>query len=518
MTKYLLLCVVLSWSILNAEEARTLAQPAPSHNTAPGEAGMKIARDRVLTEPTIWFPTTAPTEITANAVAEPDSARGFPPLACQTITKQSAGYSSITWSGLSLPLPENRLLHVPIYLDDFQAAGGYSLSLTIQLTNARGSISYNFSANSFKPACWSYIPLWDPSTPANAVFSKPGTSGVVADTGFDFSKPVTSIRIIPNNLPAGAKLSIASIETATKTKPVIVVTDDVTDDSTYRDLVPTMEAAGFRGGLRIGGFKESSYSAGNVAKLRQAYDNGWDVYNGSWSRGGMNGSTTKELFESEVLECKKRAEALGFTRGMTWFSGAGNSLPSVATCREVAPSLGLKVLKGGGGMGLVNIIRTDGVGDPAILTCVGMGGSGSFPATGAAGESTIVIPNIKPFREGATVSGSGIGSGAKVARNGVRGSTVTLTVPNAGAVAGPVTISDSLEAHQAIADGLINTGGAVVYFLHDLKPAAATPSSISFPVEDFVKLVAYWKTKSDLGLLDVLTPSQFDAIMHGALK
>jgi hypothetical protein len=476
-------------------------------------AGM--APSRVLTKPTVWFPVVAPTEKSANVVVTAENTRGVPPLASQTITKTNSGYASFAWTGLSLPLPANRLLHVPIYLDDFQAPGGYSLSLTIQLTNAGGSISYNFSSNAFRAAGWTYVPLWDPATPANAVFSKPGTSWVVTDTGFDFSKPVTAIRMVPNNLPAGAKLSVASIETAVKTKPLIVVTDDITDDSTYTQIVPIMEAAGFRGGLRIGGFKESSYSAGNIAKLRKAYDNGWDVYNGSWSRGGMSGATTREVFEREVLECKTRAEALGFTRGMTWFSGAGNSLPAQSLCRELAPRLGLKVLKGGGGLGLVNIIRAEGVDDPAIVTCVGMGGSGTQPATGVRGEFTITLAQSRAVREGVAVSGPGIGVGARIAPNGVRGNTLTLTVPNADNVAGPVTLADSYEAHAAITDGLIYTGGAVVYFMHDLKPASAAPTSISFPTEDFTRLVAYWKAKSDQGLVEIVTPSQFDAMMDG---
>lgn len=473
-----------------------------------------LAPSRILTKPTVWFRMVAPTEKTTNVVVTADDERGLPALACQSMTKTNSGYASFAWSELNLPLPANGLLHVPIYLDDFQAPGGYSLSLTIQLVNAGGTISYNFSANAFKAAGWSYIPLWDPATPANAVFTKVGTSSVTADTGFDFSKPVASIRMMPNNLSAGARISIGSIETATKTKPLIVVTDDITDDSTYTQIVPIMEAAGFRGGLRIGGFKESSYSAGNIAKLRKAYDNGWDVYNGSWSRVGISGATTKEEFAKEVLECKTRAEALGFTRGMTWFSGAGNSLPTQSLCRAEAPQLGLKVLKGGSGLGLVNIIRADGVDDPVIVTCAGMGGGRSQTATGVRGESTIVITNNRAVREGAAVSGPGIGVGARVASNGVHGNTVMLTVPNTDNVAGPVTLADSYEAHVAIADGLIYTGGAVVYFMHDLKPASAAPTSISFPTEDFTRLVAYWKAKSDQGLVDVVTPSQFDAIMR----
>ena len=474
---------------------------------------LQLSRSRVLIEPSVWFPIIAPTQISPNAIAKSD-ARGLPPLACQTITKQVDGYCSFSWSGLNLPLPANKLLHVPVYLDDFQTAGGYSLSLTIQLTNAGGSISYNFSMNSFKAAGWSYLPLWDPSTPANAVFCKPGTSGVVDEKGFDFSQPVTAISFAPNNLPPGVGISISSIETATKTKPILVVTDDITDNSTYENIVPIMEAAGFRGGLRIGGFKESSYAGGNVSKLRKAYEDGWDVYNGSWSRGGFNGASTPEQFENELVECAKRAKALGFTRGMTWFSGAGNALPRQSICKTVAPKTGLKVLKGGSGMGLVNIIRADGVDDPAILTCVGMGGRSNKPATGKRGESTIVLSSAVSLREGAAVSGPGIGVGARIAPQGVRGNTLTLTVPNTDDVAGPVTLEDSLEAHRAIVDGLIYTGGALVYFMHDLKPAGA-PTNISFSIEDFTKLVAYWKAQSDLGLLDVVTPSQFDALMRG---
>lgn len=252
-----------------------------------------------------------------------------------------------------------------------------------------------------------------------------------------------------------------------------------------------------------------------MAKLRKAYDNGWDVYNGSWSRCTLNGATPEEVFENEILQCRTRAAALGFTRGMTWFSGAGNGLPAQSMCRTVGSKLGMKVFKSGGGMGLVNIIRTNGIDDVAIVTSVGMGGCGPQTATGVRGESTIVVPNSRALRDGAAVSGPGIGVGARIAPHGVHGNKVTLTVPNTDNIAGPVTLADSFEAHKAIADGLLYTGGAVVYFMHDLRKASEPPTSISFPVEDFSKLVAYWKTLSDSGLLDVVTPSQFDAIMRG---
>ena len=166
-------------------------------------------------------------------------------------------------------------------------------------------------------------------------------------------------------------------------------------------------------------------------------------------------------------------------------------------------------------MGLVNIIRADGLDSPAILTCVGIGGCGDQPATGARGASTLTITNSRALRDGAAVSGSGIGAGARIAPFGIHGNTVTLTVPNTADIAGPVTIADSYEAHVAIADGLIYTGGALVYFMHDLKPAESTPSSISFPIEDFRKLVDYWKAMSDAGLVEIVTPSQFDAILWG---
>lgn len=497
----LLLCLALGMPALQA---------AGDTSSSPG-----LLPARVLAQPALWYAFGAPSKLTPNLQAEAEAAKGTPARPCQTLTKQDGGYASAAWTGLNVPLPANRLLHVPVYLDDFQAAGGFSLSLTIELSNAKGAIRYNFSSNAFKAAGWSYLPLWDPSTPANAVFSKPGSSVVMSHSGFDFAEPVTSISVVPNNLPAGARISLGPIETATKTKPLIVVTNDITDNSTYTEIVPTMEAAGFRGGLRIGGFKESSYSGGNVEKLRAAYGNGWDVYNGSWSRLGLGGSTTREQFENEIAECKKRAEALGFTRGMTWFSTAGNSLPPQTLAKSVAAAQGVRVLKGGGGLGLVNIIRADGLGNPAIVTCIGMGGRRQHQATGVRGESVITIPSPVAFREGSAVSGEGIGEGARIAPNGVSGNKVKLTVPNSGDVTGPVTISDSLEAHLAIADGLLYTGGVLVYFLHDLKPAGAEPSLISFPADDFAKLVAYWKTKCASGLLEIVTPSQFDAIMAG---
>ncbi|MFZ2655188.1 MAG: hypothetical protein WAX69_09720 [Victivallales bacterium] len=516
MKKTLIVCCIFSVFILHADGEKQAAVKTDSlrQKSASGEGrgGSGMDQGRVLTEPGIWFPMVEPTRISAGSVSKSDT-RGLLPLPCQTITKQDAAHSSLAWSGLNLPLPADRVLHVPIYLDDFQA-GGYSPSLSIQLTNAGGEIRYSFSANSFKAAGWSFIPLWDPSTPADAVFSKIGTSWIVEEKGFDFTKPVRSISIVPDNLPAGAKISIASIETAAKTKPVIVVTVDICDDSTFQYIVPIMEAAGFRGGLRIGGSKERSYSEDRMAKLRKAYDNGWDVYNGSWSRCGFNDASTPELLEREILECRKRAEVLGFTRGMTWFSAAGNVLPSQSVCRTVGSRLGMKAFKDGGGIGRVNIIRSDGVDDPAILTCTGMGGSWIRPASGVCGESTIAMPNVRSLREGSAVSGTGIGVGARIAPHGVHGNTVVLTVRNTDDIAGPVTLSDSLEVHMAFADGLLFTGGALVYFMHDVRKSSEPPTSLSFPVEDFTRLVAYWKAKSDLGLLDVVTPSRFDAIMR----
>jgi len=124
------------------------------------------------------------------------------------------------------------------------------------------------------------------------------------------------------------------------------------------------------------------------------------------------------------------------------------------------------------------------------------------------------MPNVRSLREGSAVSGTGIGVGARIAPHGVHGNTVALTVRNTDDIAGPVTLSDSLEVHMAFADGLLFTGGALVYFMHDVRKSSEPPTSLSFPVEDFTRLVAYWKAKSDLGLLDVLTPSRFDAIMR----
>lgn len=254
--------------------------------------GTRLAPSRILRAPTVWFSTSTPTQLPDNAKAEAETAKGTPPQACQTITRTDEKYCSFGWTGLNLPLPEDKLLHVPVYLDNFQGPGGFSIALAIQLTNSGGTISYLYSSNCFVAAGWTYLPIWDPSTPAHAVFNKTGFCSIAKNTGFDFSKPVTAISYVPNNLPVGSPISIGSIETMTKTKPIIVVTDDITDNSTYTQIVAIMEAAGFRGGLRIGGAKEHSYSEGNMQSLRKAYDNGWDAYNGSWSRCALIGSTT----------------------------------------------------------------------------------------------------------------------------------------------------------------------------------------------------------------------------------
>lgn len=492
-----------------------LATAEPSSSAVDGKT-VRLDPSRILRMPEVWFPITPPSELSPNLACASNPALGIPPLACQTITKTGTAYASFSWTGLSLTFPKDGVIHIPIYLEDFQAPGkNFSLSLTVQLTNAGGSISYSFSSAGFRAAGWTYVPIWNPATAANAVFSKPGMSFVTADTGFDFAKPVTAIRFVPNNLPTGATIFIASPEVASKVKPVIVITDDITDDSTYTEIVPIMESAGFRGGLRIGGARESGFSDRMISKLRKAYENGWDVYNGSWSRISLSGSTTREVFESEVRDCQTRARELGFTRGMTWFSSAGNSLPPQSLGKAVARELGLSVLKSGGGLGFSNITRVEDEAGPANVRSAGVGGANSQPAKGVRGESTIVITNNRSIREGTRVVGLGIGEGAVVAPNGVQGNTVTLTVPNAGDVAGPVTLTDSFEAHKALADGLIPTGGAIVYFMHDLKPASSPQSVISFPIEDFEKLVAYWKRKSDAGQLEIITPSRYDALMRG---
>ncbi|GAT32266.1 hypothetical protein TSACC_2664 [Terrimicrobium sacchariphilum] len=486
---------------------------AASPLCARAEAGLDAAPSSV------WFPIVAPTRISANITATEEPALGGPPRAAQTIVKHGDGYSQFSWSGLNLAIPKDRLLCVPVYLGDFEGPGGFALSLTIQLKNESGAISYNFSAGAFRANRWSYLPLWDPASPASAAFSKPGTSVVAADTGFDFSRPVTEITMAPNNLPVGAKLSIGSLETAARTRPVLVVTDDITDDSTYTHIVPIMEAAGFRGGLRIGGFKDASYSPGIVAKLRGAYDKGWDVYNGSWSRTGLNTATTSGFFEEEIVACKTRAAEQGFTRGMTWFSSAGNSLPKQAICREIGAKTGMTIFKSGGGVGNVNLLPPGGIELPAIVTSVGMGGYRELQATGKAGSSTLVVsPHAVGLREGCAVSGPGIAPGTTIARDGIRGATVTLSIPLVADVSGPVTFTDSYEAHQALADGLVFTGGVLVYFLHDLQPEGRPPSRISFPAEDFARVVAYWKARKDAGLLEVLTPSELDARLRGSAQ
>lgn len=470
-------------------------------------------RSRVLTDPTFWWTPAAPNTISATGTSAADTSRILHRASARTFTQVSAGFLNITYSGLNLAMPSNGLLVVPVFLEDYTSAG-YSPVMLIVLTNASGSITYKYAGTALKPG-WNLLPIWNPATDANAAMLRPTLCEVNANTGFNFAQNVTQIQFQPTSFAAGSTWSLAAVETMSKIKPVAVLTNDVTDTSTYTVFTPLLEAAGFRAGIRLGGFSDSSYTSGNISSLRAAYDNGHDVYNGSWSRTSLTDSTTDDVFAAEVLGCHNRAVSLGFGRGLTWFSTTGNSLPSPQIRRGIAPMLGMKVLKGPGGSP-VNVCSAMGVDDPLHITATGIGGFSNTTGTGTSGTNQLTIASPSAVKIGRSITGAGIPAGTVITQ--MVGSVATLSNNlTQDLTATAVQISDSYYSQSLLVAALLYTGGVLVWFCHEFIAAANAQSSTSFTTEDFTSLVALLKTHSDAGNLEVVTPSQLDLIMEGAL-
>lgn len=477
-----------------------------------------IKPSRITVQPTVWYALSTPTSLSGNVTVATDATMLLSRASCITFTQTTAGFTQNDWTSLSLAMPANGLLMLPCYFGDFN---GVAPSFTVVLSNAGGSITYSFSGAAIKLECWCQMPLWNPATAANAAFVNPGPCSVSANTGFNFASPCTSISIRISNMAVGMQYSFGAIETMAYTRPAVCFTNDVTDGSSFSFFKPALEAVGLRGGFRIGGFTDSSYTGSNIANLQTVYAAGHDVYNGTWSRTSLTASTTRDFLAKEILACHNRAVSYGFTRGMTWLSTAGNALADQRLNRIIGPLLGYKVFKSGGGSGLVNLVSSSGVDDPYNLLTAGLasgnGSATSWTVSGTIGQTTVTASGTPTsLRIGVTLVGTGFAANSIVTN--LVGNVITISQPLTSTIAASaVSIASTAASFQVLFDALLYTGGLLVYFTHDFIAAAGTQTGTSCVSEDITTFLAYIKTKIDANLVDGYTPSQVDLLLQGEL-
>ncbi len=397
--------------------------------------------DRATAYPSTLHNVTAtlPTGNATNLTIAADSTMLLRDNQVVSVTNVTTAYAPVSFT-TSFAVPASGLFYVPVYMPDYEA-GGYNPTIEINVTCSDSTaVKYTFAATGLRAGAWNYLPIWDNTTALDSAFQKSGVSYTAA-AGAIAGKTVTGFNIVRYNMPAGSVWYVGNVTTGKRVRPAIVFTNDVTNNSSFTYFQAALESRGMRGAFRIGGFSESGFTdQGRINFLRAAYNNGHDVYNGSWSRTALNASTTELVFAREVLACHNRAVELGFTRGMTWFSSSGNSLPSQAMCRSFGPKVGYRVFKAPNGIGVINTMQ------------------------GGTDENLYATPC---------------------------GST-------------------TLSALTAAYNGLKIAGGSMIHFSHEF--VAASPTGTATLQSDFDAFLDLLKADMDAGLVDVLTPSQFDSI------
>ena len=120
-------------------------------------------------------------------------------------------------------------------------------------------------------------------------------------------------------------------------------------------------------------------------------------------------------------------------------------------------------------------------------------------ASGTIAQFTIVVNSSNGIEIGMDVTGSGIGSSAKV--TGINGTTITLNVVNSGAVSGQITFVNSVDNRFDFA----YTGSLIVPALAGASPTNYVMSSMNdrisvqktVPVMEAIKVSIYYYDTSD---------------------
>lgn len=336
-------------------------------------------RSRILSSGSVWF---QPTSLSATGARSVDVYSGGAFIAQNAtdtlkpvvMTCLTAGYIESTWTSLNLTVPADGLLQALIYVDDYQngAASPLSGTIDIKLTNAGGNNTYKFSSTAFKPG-WNTLQLWNPAADANHVCNKSGVSYLSA-SAFNYSAVCTQISLVVNSAALNSRVIFAGIFTQTKVKPMVCMTFDTSALDVFSNFVPAWKARGLTAGLRAGGTSFYRTTPEYIAGLKSAMADGFDVYNGSWTRLNLNTATTAADFAKEVGLQQNWMSRYGFQRGANLFSSAGNASPKASIYRDVFPKFGVSVAKGGGGQGSATFCGPAGFDDPLCLTVKGWGG------------------------------------------------------------------------------------------------------------------------------------------------
>lgn len=336
-------------------------------------------RSRILSSGSVWF---QPTALAATAARSVDVYSGGAFVAQNAtdtlkpvvLTCLTAGYIESVWTGLNLAIPADGLLQALIYLDDYQngAASPLSGTIDIKLTNAGGTNTYKFSSATFKPG-WNTLQLWNPATDAHHVCNKNGVSYLSAST-FNYASSCTQISMVVNNAALNSRVILAGVFTQTKVKPMVCMTFDTSALDVFTNFVPVWKARGLSAGLRAGGTAFYRTTPEYKAGLLAAMSDGFDVYNGSWTRANLNTATTAAAFASEVGLQQNWMSRNGLSRGANMFSSAGNALPKASVYRDILPKFGVSLAKSGNGQGSASFFGPAGLDDPLALTAKGWGG------------------------------------------------------------------------------------------------------------------------------------------------
>lgn len=414
---------------------------------------------RIIKSGEIWF---APTAISGTAVrtANLDTSASYlaqsnvaasTPLLINNLTN---GFTSLSWGSLNLAMPSDGLLQGLVWVDDYENGAAAFNSLSVTITGASGAVTYGYAIGSGLFPGWNTIQLWNPATPANAVCANTGVTWITANTGYNFTDPITAINVTLNTPTAGAVTRFAGLFTQTKVQPMAIMTFDTSAQDIFANFVPLWKSYGWSAGLRAGG-ADSYRSPTWSTPLKTALGLGMDVYNGSWSRIGSTTSTAAAVLSGEAGRQQNWASRNGLGRGGTLFSTLANSSAKQSVMRTVFPALGIKTAKAGTAPYLATMIGPAGLDNRYNVKALGMQG-------------------------------------------------ITLM--------------------KAQVDGIIYTGGLLLWFGHECPIYGGTPPDSGSPgngggiyYEHAVLLAAYMAPSVAAGTLNVVGVTQMEMILDGLL-
>jgi hypothetical protein len=416
--------------------------------------------ERILSKGVQWF---APTALTGTAArtAVLDTTGAFIFAEQSTapgiiVNCLTAGRVACLYTGLNLVMPSDGLLQALVWCDDFENGQPWSTgSVQITLTGASGNIQYTYASTVFKPGV-NTLQLWNPATPADYVCSKTGVSTAV-NSSYNFTGNITSLEIAVNSMTLNANMRFAGIWTQTKIKPMVAMTFDTSAQNIFTNFIPAWQAAGYHCTLRSGGTDSYRSSTWNTPLLA-AYNAGHDVNNGSWTRLNLTQSTTSAQFAVEVGLQANYMQQRGYKRGATLFSSAGNALPKASIYRDILPKFGCKSAKGGTGFNRANFFGPAGLDDRYYLTVQSYGAAAATASTG-------------------------------------------------------------INAAKEQIDGIIYTGGLLMWYAHDCPTGRVAVGDYSpgngggIWAEDVPELIAYIQGKGTA--IEVVTQSTIDNVLDG---